>query len=632
MLSGIGPQSALSKRSVACASTPASRAPDRRGPATLNILRQRRRPVLVLTAVLPAAVLLAGAASIGATQGQDERINKYLVDITIGQSGQLRITETIQYDFGAAQRHGIFRNIPNRFPYDGKFDRIYPLEVLAVTGSAGTPSGYEVEDVEGHKRLRIGDPDRTISGRHTYIITYTVEGAFNGFPGHDEAYWNAVGAEWGVPIGEAIATVTAPGPITRVTCFSGPHLSTLPCPEAAADGPTARFKASNLPPRQGLTVVVALPKGIVPGPAPILEERWSLSRAFDTSRPMVLGTIGLSVAVLLGSGGLWKAGRDRRAEASPADAALASVGGEPSMEMQPPGGLLPGQVGTLIDEAANPLDVTATIVHLAVRGYLEIDEIPTEGFFSRQDWELRKIEDKDVEELRPYERLLIEKIFDEGSPVRVSDLRNNFSSQLKRVQDALYEDALTQGWFVARPDRVRRRWTTIGAMAVIVSISAMAALVAFTRFALLGVPLVAAASLLLIGARWMPHRTAKGAAAVRRVQGFRRFIEESEKERAVFAENQNWFSEYLPYAIVFGATDKWAKAFEGLDDEVASYSTWYGGSQPFRTSTFCSSMGDFAVTTSGTLASTPAGSGSSGFSGAGGHSGGGGGGGGGGSW
>ena len=41
-------------------------------------------------------------------------------------------------------------------------------------------------------------------------------------------------------------------------------------------------------------------------------------------------------------------------------------------------------------------------------------------------------------------------------------------------------------------------------------------------------------------------------------EGFRRFIDESEKERARFAERKNLFSEYLPYAIVFGATEKWA--------------------------------------------------------------------------
>ena len=71
---------------------------------------------------------------------------------------------------------------------------------------------------------------------------------------------------------------------------------------------------------------------------------------------------------------------------------------------------------------------------------------------------------------------------------------------------------------------------------------------------------------MLIASRWMPKRTAKGYAVLRHTLGFKRFIDESEKHRAQFAERANIFSEYLPYAVVFGATEKWAKAFEGLAD------------------------------------------------------------------
>jgi uncharacterized membrane protein len=117
---------------------------------------------------------------------------------------------------------------------------------------------------------------------------------------------------------------------------------------------------------------------------------------------------------------------------------------------------------------------------------------------------------------------------------------------------------------------------------------------------------------------------------LRRVQGFRRFIVESEKDRARFAEQQHLFSEYLPYAIVFGVTEKWAHAFAGLDGELPQ-PDWYGGQGVFTAMSFSHSIDGFAVTTAGTITSVPAGSGSSGFGG-GGFSGGGGGGGGGGSW
>jgi uncharacterized membrane protein len=136
---------------------------------------------------------------------------------------------------------------------------------------------------------------------------------------------------------------------------------------------------------------------------------------------------------------------------------------------------------------------------------------------------------------------------------------------------------------------------------------------------------------LLAGAHDMPHRTAKGTGTLRRVLGFKTFIEESEKDRARFAEQQNLFSEYLPYAIVFGAVHKWARTFEGLAAQPPDTTSWYHGSQVFTALAFANAIDGFTVTTAGTIsAAAPSSSGGSGFSG--GFSGGGGGGGGGSSW
>ena len=60
------------------------------------------------------------------------------------------------------------------------------------------------------------------------------------------------------------------------------------------------------------------------------------------------------------------------------------------MQFQPPAGVQPGMVGTIIDETANPIDVSATIIDLAVRGYLTIEEDAGSGVFSRTDWTLTR--------------------------------------------------------------------------------------------------------------------------------------------------------------------------------------------------------------------------------------------------
>lgn len=599
-----------------------------------------RLALAALAAVLAASLLAAAPAA-----GQaGERIRSFDTTIEVQRDGSLRVTEVIRYDFGSNERRGILRDIPVRFEYepDPKFERVTEIDGVSVSTSPGAPDDLTISSEGRLKRFRIGDPDIFITGVHTYTIRYRVRGALNSFDEHEELFWNATGNEWAAPIDEASVTVVAPGAVTQVACYAGPTGSRLTCDESSGGGgPQARFGHRNLSSFEGLTVVVAMAKGSVTVPPPLLDELWDPSRAFEVTRWSVGLSVGLSVLLGLGLLRLLGRGRDRRWAGSHVDVVFGNEAGREErvplfddshdpVEYEPPDKVRPGQVGTLVDERANPLDVTATIVDLAVRGYLRIEEIPKKGWFGKTDWRLHKL--KEGRGLLRYEKTLLDGLFQSGDEVELSDLKRKFATRLQGVQKALYDDAVDAGWFPDRPDKVRTRWRVVGVLAVVVSLVVAVFLVA-AYLGLVGIPLVVASIILLAGAGRMPHRTPKGWAALRRVNGFRRFIDESEKERARFAERANLFSEYLPYAIVFGATEKWARAFEGLDDQVAAAtSSWYVSSHPFSIGDFGDSMDSFAVTTSGTIVSTAASSGSSGFSSGGGSSGGGFGGGGGGSW
>ena len=591
------------------------------------------------------AMLAAGMLAVATTPARaqsSERITDYEVSIEIGDDGSLTIVESIDYDFGAAVRHGILRDIPTRLTYDDTYDRIYPLEVIEVRASQDTPADYVVESAEGGvTRIRVGDADVEITGRHVYELTYTVDAALNSFRDHDELYWNAIGSEWAAPIERATIDVRAPADITQVACFQGYEGSTLPCDRAAAKGSEARFIQSGLGAYSGVTIVVGLPKGAVPQPVPVLEERWTLGRAFEAT-PATLGATGaVAMAVIGGVAALvWRRGRDRRFRGSQVDQVMGNPTGEyqavplgeadasAPVEFSPPDDMRPGQMGTLIDEQANVLDVSATLVDLAVRGYLLIQEIEKEGWFGKPDWRLIRLEKAD-DDLLTYEQRLLTGLFRDGTEVTISELKNTFAKRLEGVQESLYADAVKRGWFSERPDKVRSRWQGRGVIALIAAAAVTFALARWTSWGLLGVPLIVGAVLLLVTASRMPARTAKGTALLRRVRGFRTVIETSETHMSQWAEKELVFTRFLPFAVVFGCTDRWAKAFAALG--VQPDTSWYISPNPFVFAHFASSMEGFAVTTGGTIASTPSGSGSSGFSG-GGFSGGGGGGGGGGSW
>jgi uncharacterized membrane protein YgcG len=639
--------------------------------ASLVTPSTRALRLVAAAAVIAAVLWLPGVVLAQA----GERIPRYEVEIQIEGNGDLLVTERIVYDFGVNERHGIYRDIPVRFFYDDSHDRLYEVDVLDVKGSPGTPAEFELEEEGTRLRIRIGDPDLTITGRHTYTISYRVAGALNTFTTHDELYWNAVGTEWTVPIDQASAEVTTPVPIELIACFAGAQGSTLPCTESEMAGRRATFSHSELSPGGGLTVAVGIPTGTVaPAPRPILEERWTFARAFSVT-PLTVGLTAVLLIVLLGAVFrlMWVTGRDRRVIGSQVDIAFATGQreqavplGEESLypvEFAPPDDIRPGQVGVLVDEEANPADITATIVDLAVRGYLRIEEIPKRWILGKPDWRLVQLRDSDGGLLR-YEAALLDGLFrdtdgeaeeEEEEPgdeelaepeplppassfapgdgelasVKLSSLRRKFFERYQRVRSALYADARRRRWFAGRPDKVRQSWAGRG-WVVIIAGGALTWLAArLTHFGLVPLTIVVTGIVMIVGARWMPRRTPLGTGLVRRVLGFRTYIATAEVHMARWAEQENIFSRYLPYAIVFGLTEKWARAFARLGETPET--SWYVSSRPFTPYVFASSIDNFAVTSAGALSFRPAASGSSGLGG-GGFSGGGGGGGGGGSW
>lgn len=602
---------------------------------------------LLFAAVAAGGLLFVAAPSSAAAPG--ESISAYDVVMTVRTDGTLHVREQIAYDFGGNEKHGIFRDIPTAVYYDDRFDRVYELDNVEVTSPSGAPDDVKVEDGD-QTRIRIGDPDETVTGEHTYVIDYDIAGALNSFTDHEELYWNAIGADWDLPISAATATVNMPANITKVACFSGPAGSTLPCTSGVHDGRRGTFRQSALDRHSAFTVVVGVPAGTVPA-KPILKERFSLRRAFSVNAGTVGGLAGLLLLIGGGIGWLlWSRGRDRRyvgqvmgltpaagqADISEHRPLFANPDG--AVEFAPPDGVRPGQVGTLIDEEAHVLDVTATIVDLAVRKYLFIEELPRKTWFHKRDWQLIKL-GAPIDALLPYESELYQALFRTGDRVLMSDLKDTFAENMNHVQNQLYTDVVKRGWFSRRPDQVRLGWVLRGVGVIVAGVGLTFVLAKFTHVALIGLGVVVGGIVMIVSARFMPARTAKGSAALARVLGFRQYIKTAEVEQLRFEERESIFSRYLPYAIVFGETDRWAKAFASLADgrppgsETSSGLYWYSGPNSWNLGYLGASMTSFTDSAAGALTSTPSSSssGSSGFGG-GGFSGGGGGGGGGGSW
>ena len=220
-----------------------------------------------------------------AIEQRDEAPPRPIVCVVEGPAKLLHL------DGGTAERHGILREIPTTYRYDDRYDRQMPVDQITVEASGGASNKVALEQSGGTTTIRVGDANRTVTGAHTYRLTYRVRGALNAFPDHDELYWNAIGTGWAVPIALGTADVHVPlgaGQSLQIACYEGPEGSHLTCRSAAAEGGNAHFETRALRANSALTVVVGFPKGVLPEPAPILRERWSVQRAF-TIDPLRVG-------------------------------------------------------------------------------------------------------------------------------------------------------------------------------------------------------------------------------------------------------------------------------------------------------------------------------------------------------
>ena len=545
-------------------------------------------------------------------------MERFAADITIDKSGSLHIVEAIDANFGSLQKHGIFRTIPVRYRWDDTHVRVYELQLRSVTNASGQSVRYETSDQGNSKVIKIGDPDRTVSGRQTYRITYDLAGAMNAFPDHDELFWNVNGGLWNVREQAVTATIHAPAAPQQVTCYQGASGSDETCRfNITASG--ADFVATRaLAPYGQLTIVAALAKGVVAEPTPIITRDGDNILAYFEPQPTWLAL----AAIALGGGLVylfWRwytVGRDERERETIVP------------EYEPPDKARPAQLGVILDESADTKDVTATIVDLAVRGYLTITEEPSQGLFAKKDWTLRAT--GKTGGLQPYESTVYSGLFqDHPGEVKLSELRTHFIGSLRSAESELYQDSADRKWFATRPDRVRQGYAGASVLVIIAGVGIAWLLGRTVGAGLIGVAVVVVGVVGLVVSRVMPAKTAAGAELLRRTLGFRQYMEVAEKERQRFAERENIFSDYLPYAIVFGCVDKWARAFKDIDLSKQTAS-WYVGNAPFNAFALSESLQGFSSNLGSTISSTPGSSGGSGFSGGG--AGGGGGGGGGGSW
>ncbi|MBT7736763.1 DUF2207 domain-containing protein, partial [Candidatus Peregrinibacteria bacterium] len=213
----------------------------------------------ILLAVCGVSVFLISSLVVHA-----ESIRQFNVELEVNKDGSIEVLEKILYDFDWQERHGVFRDIPNSY---GEEMIRADVDFLSVTDEDGRVYTFNEEYVSGYDRIRVGDPNSTISGEHWYYISYTVDGVVNGFEDHDELYWNVTGDMWEVPIESSSITITLPrgdgSELSDVACYNGYAGDTYTDCTYDFAGRVAKYQMnSSLQGYQQWTVVAAFDKGL----------------------------------------------------------------------------------------------------------------------------------------------------------------------------------------------------------------------------------------------------------------------------------------------------------------------------------------------------------------------------------
>jgi uncharacterized membrane protein len=549
-------------------------------------------------------ISLSGVTTVGA---KELRIENFDAHIVVASNGTIDVTETIRAHFIGTNWHGLYRSIPVEYVTPQGLNYTLFLDVKRIIDGNGHRLKFESSRVRHYRKLKIYIPDADNS-EQTISIEYTVSDAIKFFEDHDELYWNVTGDEWDVPIQSAHANIILPAGASniRATAFTGVYGSRARDAEIDIDtnGVEVRTTAP-LPYHAGLTVAVAIDKGVIREPT----AADLFARFLRSNWPLFVPVVVFCVMFYL----WWTRGRDPRLRPIAA-------------QYEPPDQLTPGEAGTLVDNSANMRDITASIVDLAVRGYMVIEEVQKDrmlGLMHEKDYNFILQKDRSQwSALKTHEQALLDGFFTAGTAgetISMDSLQNRFYKSLPIMRSGIFDSLVLQGFYRRRPDSVR--FAYIGPGVVVSALMIWGGVAVGRALGIAPLPFIVGgivSALIICGFGWfMPAHTEQGTRALEGVLGFEDFLNHVEADRFNRTlKTPQMFEKFLPFAMAFGVEKNWSKAFGGIMTQPPG---WYRGrSGPiFYPVNFTNNLNSMSSRASNVMASAPRSSGGSGFGGGG---------------
>jgi len=517
--------------------------------------------IVVVVVVLLLTLFTASSAF---AQEKVLRWHRWDSDIRINQDGTFTVLEVYEVEFVAGSFTFGYRSIPLYHFASIEGVTVSEGDVEYMQSPAASANTFYVEQSSDEYVINWFYPETSGASR-VFSVEYTVLGGIliDENVG-DRFFWKAVGPDHVFTVGSSTVVVhMPPGAIVDMTlspAFFGADASY----SIDANLNSVTYVASNIAANQEFEVGVRFPHGFIPNKKPswqanyeeeqLLNDNWNavwrprLNLLFGVigTLLLVVGTVGLSLRYLF-------AGRDPQ---------IAAV---PSYLTEPPSDLPPGLVGTLVDEKADLQDIIATIIDLAKRGVIEMEEQEKSmfGLAISKEFVFHKKSDL-PDRLRSYEKLLLDKMFGSRDVVALNDLREEFYVVVPKLQEELYRESVCEGLFPTNPKSVRGRYLGLGIGGIVLSVGAcFCAMAGIGQIDTLACPFVSLGVVSIsvaVLSSLMPVKTWKGAEEAARWKAFREYLRMVE-DYSDLGQETELFERYLPYAIAFGLERDWIKKF-----------------------------------------------------------------------
>jgi uncharacterized membrane protein YgcG len=517
----------------------------------LNPVKKWHHVLVGMAVAITPVLVILGFAGRGM---YSERFDAKQVLVTPVGDG-VRIREVVDEDFGNQERHGYERIIPNDFGD--------PIDIVASSPDAPSDVSAESEfDVARNgfvTRVRIGDPNTTISGQHRYVLEYTLPDARLS---SGSLALDIIGDQEEFETGRFEVLVSG-FEFASTTCNVGSFGTSGGC-ELTKDGPLYRTVFEPLQPGQGVTIGGDIAAITAPADVPIPE-----LPAHRASHQLLLALVTAALGLVAGLGGFLLArgmGRNEVGGDSAADAAFGTNNDGPvrlvtdkelaalaTTEFEAPRGLRPWHGALLLEERVSTTTVSAWFSDQIAQ---EVIELSPDG--------TRITPGPKLNQAPPITQQRIANLLGDDDVITLGSYRKSLTDLWEEITEEQKVAAKESGWWKrGTPGSNTFPPALLAVMVLMAGVLFMAFWAGLRQSVIVTVfvsffgPALAA---LISYAALLPRRSASGSAAALKAESFRNFLEKSEGKHVDWAWKHGLLREYSAWAVALGAADAWGRA------------------------------------------------------------------------